>query len=229
MIGNQVFCLVCGKPSEAGARFCMSCGAPIPLPTSTGGLQVPSMAAPMGVVSLNCNMCGTQLNIANDAQQVRCPACGSFFQIGRSGSAVYLQPEMPGVQNAQFFQTQMASYPIPEQPDRGKEIEITRQCVAELEKWNIFKSDVKIVKKWKGKEYAQGYSKQQFLRRLICLVVMIPGAVIYFSDPTSNTNTLIVLFSLIIFILSTLLVNSRGVKKEILKQQAYLDQLTQRN
>jgi len=107
----------------------------------------------------------------------------------------------------------------------GKEIEVTQQYLAELEKWNIFKNEVKIVKKWKGKEYAGEFTKQQILRRLVCLVVIIPGAIAFFLKPSSNMNVVILFITLLIYDFCILLANSRGVKKEVEKQQAYLEQL----
>ena len=229
MTGNQMFCPVCGKPSEAGARFCMSCGAQISLPATLGGVQIPFAATPMGVVSLSCNICGNILNIAADAHQVRCPVCSSFYQVVRSDNAVFLQSGGMGVQNPNSSQSPAAGFSTPQVPDFAKEIEVTRQYLAELEKWNILKSDSKIVKKWKGDEYARKYSLQQILRRFICLVVMIPGAVVFLREPSSNTNTLILFISFAIFFVCILLMNSFGVRKEIKQQQSYLAQMSQMN
>lgn len=229
MTGNQMFCPVCGKPSEAGARFCMSCGAQLPLPATSGGVQTPYATIPVDVVSIGCNICGNILNIAADAQQVRCPVCGSFYQVGRSDSAVFLQPVGMGAQNGYSSQPPIASFSTPQIPDMGKEIEVTRQYLAELEKWNIFKNDSKIVKKWKGKDYARQYNQQQILRRFICLVVMIPGAVVFFREPSANANTIILFISFANFYVCILLMNSFGVRKEIKQQQSYLAQMSQMN
>jgi predicted RNA-binding Zn-ribbon protein involved in translation (DUF1610 family) len=179
----------------------------------------------MGVVSLSCNICGNILNIAADAQQVRCPACGSFYQVGRSESAVYLQPVGMGAQNGYSSQPPIASFSTPQIPDMGKEIEVTQQYLAELERWNIFKNEVKIVKKWKGKEYAREYNLRQITRRLPCLALMIPGAILFIRDSSSQTSIMVLFISLIVVDFCIILLNSHGVKKEIEKQRAILAQL----
>jgi Double zinc ribbon len=92
-----VICPNCGAPLPDTARFCYSCGTPMPgAPPVPGGMAAPppppppppearKTVAPAGVQSLKCPSCGAPLQPTFGDMVVTCDYCGSSVSLGAAG------------------------------------------------------------------------------------------------------------------------------------------------
>jgi hypothetical protein len=181
-------------------------------------------SAPVGV-TLACSNCGNSLTVLPGMDRVYCPACSSNYFVGHSGSAVYLQPAASGSQPA-YPAIAAQVYPAASvQPgDGGLDVETSRQYLSALEKWNLFKDDFKLVKQYRGEEYARRYRNKQFLQRLACLVIMVPGGIFFATHSRSSLAIILLFVSFFLFDAAVMLMLARGIKLEIRDVRSRLEQ-----
>jgi DNA-directed RNA polymerase subunit RPC12/RpoP len=76
MANETIYCITCGKPNQAQARFCMQCGKPLVRPVSN-----PEATLPAGLSNLECPYCGNPMQVPADVIRLICIQCAASLSV----------------------------------------------------------------------------------------------------------------------------------------------------